>query len=88
MILGHTKGFFAAPAVFSSFTHVSVSLIMAKFGIKCMFFTFFRLKKYKMSTNSIYHFNFDRFYDNFYFLPYLVEHIRTIYQRQNLFKIL
>ena len=39
--------FLSAPAVFSSFMHVSVSHIMAKFDMKCMFFTFFPWKSTK-----------------------------------------
>ena len=35
------KDFLSATAVFRSFTHVSVSHIIAKFDIKCMFSTFF-----------------------------------------------
>ena len=68
MILGRRRGrrptgyqflqtdFLSAPAVFRSFTHVSVSHIMAKFDIKCMFFNFFGEKIYDIDKQHIAYF--------------------------------
>ena len=91
------KNFLSAPAVFRSFTHVSVSHIMAKFDIKCMFFNFLRWEsvRYRQTAylllyaSSMKNFQFRPFlYDNIYSLPYLVEHIRAIFKRRNFFGIL
>ena len=91
------KDFLSAPAVFSSFTHVSVSHIMAKFDIKCMFFNFFRWEsiRYRQTAylllyaSSMKNFQFRSFLcDNIYFLPHLVEHIKAIFKKRNFFEIL
>ena len=89
------KDFLSAPAVFRSFTHVSVRHIVAKFDIKCIFLNFFRWESIRhrqiayliLYASSMKNFQFRPFlYDNIYFLPHLAEHIKVIFKRRIFFR--